>query len=397
MLPEKPILQRRFDLDWLRVIAILAVFIFHSTRFFDKLDWHVKNPTTYQGVQLWTMFQANWGMPLIFLISGASIYFSVSKIKKFVSSKFLRLLVPLVVGVFTHVAIAVYLERLTHHQFYGSFFEFFPQYFQGWYGEGGNFAWMGLHLWYLLVLFVFSLIFLPLFSLLKDPWKPALNWLGNIFSKVGMFYLLAIPIMWLSIVIDPRTPLGGHSWGGWSLLCYIPFFLYGFLLISHDGMQSAVKNWRWVSIILALICTAGLIYVYGLYGNASYGSLRYNIVNGLYGLNAWLWVLTIISFGMKYLNFQTNFLFYANQAVLPFYVLHQTVLLVVGYYVTRWAIPDLAKFIIISTSSFVVVMVLYEFIIRRVDILRVLFGMKPKAKMQTLVSPIPSQIGLKPS
>ncbi len=72
MLGDKPIVQRRFDLDWLRVISIFAVFIFHCTRFFDTFEWHVKNPTTYQGVQVWTMFQATWGMPLIFVVTPVS-------------------------------------------------------------------------------------------------------------------------------------------------------------------------------------------------------------------------------------------------------------------------------------------------------------------------------------
>jgi hypothetical protein len=113
-------------------------------------------------------------MPLMFVISGASLFFSVGKPGKFLQDKVLRLLIPLIVGVFTHVAIAVYLERRTNYQFFGSFFEFYPQYFQGWYGEGGNFAWMGLHLWYLLVLFVYSLLFLPLFYLLKGQWSQAI-------------------------------------------------------------------------------------------------------------------------------------------------------------------------------------------------------------------------------
>jgi glucan biosynthesis protein C len=397
MQQEKSLPQRRFDLDWLRVIAIFTVFIFHSTRFFDTFDWHVKNATTYQGVQIWTMFQSNWGMPLIFVISGASLFFSVGKIVKFLKNKVLRLLVPLIVGVLTHVSIAVYLERLTHHQFYGSFFQFIPKYFQGLYGEGGNFAWMGLHLWYLLVLFVFSLLFLPLLYLLKGRWEKVLHWLGNLFALPGMAYLLAIPIAWMAIRINPQTPLGGRNWGGWSLPCYIPFFLYGFLLISHEGMQSRVKNWRWVSFGLALSCTAVLLYIFNLYGNQFFGSFKYNIINGLFGLNSWLWVLTIMGFGMKHLNFYRPFLFYANEAVLPFYILHQTVLLVIGYYVTRWDIPDLAKFLIIFMSGFIVVLAIYEFLIRRLNILRVLFGMKPKAESQSTPSLVKNQIGFKPS
>src|SRR3990172_7810121 len=154
---ETKTVQRRFDLDWLRVLAILSVFLYHSTRFFNFGDWHVKNPVTYPFAQYLESFMEPWMMPLIFLISGASIFYALDKggAGKFFKDKVLRLLVPLVVGVFTHASLQVYLERLTHGQFSGSYFEFLPHYFEGIYldiGVGGNFAFAGMHLWYLLFL-----------------------------------------------------------------------------------------------------------------------------------------------------------------------------------------------------------------------------------------------------
>ena len=83
---------------------------------------------------------------------------------------------------------------------------------------------------------------------------------------------------------------------------------------------------------------------------------------------------------MKYLNTSTSFVRYANEAVLPFYILHQTVLLCVGYIVVQWAIPDFLKWLIILLTSFGIIMALYEFLVRRFNVLRVLFGMKPIAK-----------------
>ena len=104
---------RRYDLDWLRVLAILAVFVFHSGRFFDLGEWHVKSPTTYLGVQIWTTFLVSWLMPLIFVISGASTFYALGTrgASRFVKDRTLRLLVPLLVGMFTHVMVQVYLER----------------------------------------------------------------------------------------------------------------------------------------------------------------------------------------------------------------------------------------------------------------------------------------------
>ncbi len=394
----KALPQRRYDLDWLRVLLILTVFIFHSGRFFDTMDWHVKNSTTSMAVQAWTMFLASWMMPLIFLVSGASLFYALGKggPGKFVKDKVMRLAVPLVVGVFTHISIAVYLERLTHHQFSGTFFQFFPHYFEGLYGEGGNFAWMGLHLWYLLVLFVFSLLFLPLFYLLKRRGAGIMRWLGNVVALPGVMYLLALPVVLVTAGISPYSLLGDRNWGGWSLLGYIPFFLYGFLIISHDRLQETISRWKWVSLILAIASTAGMLYAGTSYTNPSYGSLGYNLIYGCFGLGAWMWSLAILGFGLKRLNFTTPFLAYANEAVLPFYVMHQTVLLVFGYFVTRWLIPDPLKFLIIAISSFAFIMLVYEFLIRRINLLRVLFGMKPRRR---LLAPAPTAglVGTEPT
>ena len=164
---------RMYYLDWLRVLAILTVFVYHSTRFFNLEDWHVKNPTLYPWVEVWNTFAGTWMMPLIFLISGASLFYAVGKggAGKFVKDKTLRLLVPLLVGVFTHASLQVYLERLTHGQFSGTYFQFLPQYFNGFYEGGnpasGNFALMGMHLLYLWWLFLFSLLLYPLMRWLK--------------------------------------------------------------------------------------------------------------------------------------------------------------------------------------------------------------------------------------
>lgn len=169
MTESAPSTTRRYELDWLRVLAILMVFLFHSGRFFVPDDWHVKNPTTYQGLAYVAAVVIVWMMPLIFLVSGASTFYALGKRGGgvFLKDRALRLLVPLVVGIFTHIMWLVYLDRITHHQFIGSFFQFVPTYFDGLYGFGGNFAWMGLHLWYLLLLFVYSLVCLPLFLWLR--------------------------------------------------------------------------------------------------------------------------------------------------------------------------------------------------------------------------------------
>jgi glucan biosynthesis protein C len=294
------------------------------------------------------------------------------------------------VGIFTHAALQVYLERITHGQFRGSFFAFLPHYFDGLYAFGGNFAWMGLHLWYLLILFAFSLICLPLLLWLKrGSGARLLNKLGRFLARPAAIYLPALPIILLLISLDPAEPLGARPWGGWSLVPHLLFFLYGFLFVSHSGLQRSIRRLRWISLSAGLILFVAYLLLKTIGGDPAFGTPRYSLVFSLYGLSSWCWILAIWGFGMQHLNFSTPFLKYANQAVLPFYVMHQTVLLVVGYFVVGWAIPDLLKLGVISLSSLVIIVVGYEFLVRRSNLLRVLFGMRALRHAPQLTSPSP--------
>jgi peptidoglycan/LPS O-acetylase OafA/YrhL len=376
----KPV-QRRFDLDWLRVLAILCVFLYHSTRFFNLEDWHVKNAITYTWVEGLESFMEVWMMPLIFLISGASIFYAMDKggAGKFFKDKVLRLLVPLVVVVFTHASLQVYLERLTHGQFNGSYWTFLPHYFEGMYGFGGNFAWIGMHMWYVLVLFIYCLIFYPLFRWWKGSGRGVLDKLVNLIASPWTLWLaLAFPIFFLDIFTDDTDWMTGA--GGWPFLYYIFFLLYGFVIASYERLQTNIRRARWAYLVAGLILSA----VYGLLSantaNPVIDQLENEWGDPLFFLGACTLLPAFLGFAMQYLTRSNRFLKYAGEAVLPFYILHQTVLLAIGYFVVQWAIPGLAKWAIIFTGSFIVIMALYEFMVRRINLLRFLFGMKTLVK-----------------
>jgi fucose 4-O-acetylase-like acetyltransferase len=112
--------SRKYELDWLRVLAILVVFFYHTMRFFDLDNWQIKNAYTYLYVEMLTHFIERWMMPLFFVISGASLYYLLKKRgpwSQFYVGKFHRLMIPVVVAVLTHSALQVYLEKLTHGSF----------------------------------------------------------------------------------------------------------------------------------------------------------------------------------------------------------------------------------------------------------------------------------------
>jgi hypothetical protein len=154
------------------------------------------------------------------------------------------------------------------------------------------------------------------------------------------------------------------------------FLIYGFVVISHAGLQRRIVQQRWLSLALGIVGIAVFFALGGAQGNAPFGTSRYAQTFTAFGISSWCWVLAIFGFGMKHLTHNTPFLQPANEAVLPFYVLHQSVLIYVGYFVVQWDIPALAKWLIIAPLSFAIIVGLIA-IIRRVNVLRFLFGMKP--------------------
>jgi glucan biosynthesis protein C len=382
---EKKAAARAYYLDWLRVLGTLAVFVYHSSRFFNVEEWHVKNPIWYPWVEVWNWFATTWLMPVMFVISGASLFFALGKgggAGRFVKDKVLRLLVPFVVGVFTHASLQVYLERISHGQFAGSYFQFLPHYFQGIYGitDGGNFALGGMHLWYLLYLFVFSLLLYPLLRWLRGRGQGVLSRLGDGLSLPGAVFLLALPMVLMEAFVDPSHPVMDIGEAGWPAILYLWLLLAGFLVISDERVRAGVRRLRWVSLALAVASTAVLLVVGFRPAGITFGTPLWALALGFRGLASWCWVLAALGLTMRYLAYTTPFLAYANEAVLPFYIMHQTVLLCVGYFVVQWDIPSLLRWAIILPASFAVIMLLYEFLVRRFNVLRFLFGMKPLAR-----------------
>jgi hypothetical protein len=287
--------------------------------------------------------------------------------------------IPVLLASVTHSALQVYLERLTHGQFSGSFFSFLPEYFDGVYlgsGMPGNFAYHGMHLWYLFFLFLYGLICYPLFIWLKAGGQAVLKRITPLLAIPGLNYLwFALPLLMLSAFI-PQAVLNAGA-GGWGFLYYIWFLIAGFLIVSSGRLQQNIIKQRWISLVLGMVLMSA--YLYQLF-SPSRVVFEPWINDGIYTLlsffGAGCLLFAILGFGMRHLAFDRPALKNANEGVLPFYILHQTVLLSVGYFIMPRAIHDVLKWIIVFTVSFFVIVALYTLFIRKFDLLRFLFGMK---------------------
>ena len=397
MYASTTIRPRQYYLDWLRVLSIFLVFVYHAVRIFGAEQFHVNNARTYSGVDSFTSMLTIVGMPLLFLVAGASAYLSLGKTPagRYMKERVLRLLVPFAAGLLTHIPILVYLERVNHGEFSGSLIDFLPHYFEGFYGFGGNFAWMGLHLWFLVMLFLYTLMALPvLVWLARGRGAAVLDRSSGFLSRHGALNLLVLPVVLLAVALDPES-VGISVFGGWNVFVYMLYFLYGAVFVAHDSLRQSIERQRWVSLVIMLVLLIGRSILWVTLFDETYpafNTANYVLQNSVRALCSWFGLLAVWGFAVRHLNFGTKMLYLANEAVLPFYVLHQTVLLIVGFYVVQWNLPDLIKFVVIFVGSLFIIVGLYWFLIRPYNGMRFLFGMRPRRAIES--APAPPAAGL---
>jgi len=367
--------KRRNDLDWIRILVFSLLIFYHIGMFFVSWGWHIKNNQTFNSFEIPMMFVNQWRLPLLFVISGMGTYFALSN-KTFLSffiERHNRLLIPLIFGMICIVAPQVYVERLVSGATHDSFLGFYPHYFEGAY-PNGNFSWH--HLWFLPYLFVYSLILSPVFIYIRNnPECLFMRWTKSLFKKPLRLFFLLIPLLIPELILKPYFPVTHSLVKDWyTFTLYFILFFYGFIFISiGDLFGQAIQKLRKKSILIGLITfSAFIILIY--YGNNTL------FVKTLYPfiivLNMGVWIIAVLGFGSKYLNTRRNgALKYLNQAVYPLYILHQTIIVIVAYFIYNKDLNVGIKFAILVIATLGISFLIFE-IVKRFWLTRILFGIK---------------------
>jgi hypothetical protein len=368
--------MRRYDVDYLRVIVFGALIFYHAGMFFVPWGWHIKNAVIYDKLIFPMQFVNQWRIPLLFIISGTGTYYALSKRngKQFTGERLKRLLLPLIIGILIVVPPQVYLERLNDGQFTGSYFEFYPAHaFTGVYPEG-NFSWH--HLWFLPYLLLFSLVFAPAFLYLrKHPATAFLRFLGKaVIRKFGLFVFI-LPLFVWELLLAPYYPSTHALFGDWYNLChYATLFFSGFLLVSlKDAFWETVKKDRLLYLFTGLTAFSLLLLLWYRVDTFPGKDVLQAFVKVC---NLWSWCLAAMGYAATCLNKESKGLKYANEAVYPFYILHQTVLVALGFYLKNLDWGFFPKFTAMAIGTFGISWLIYEFGIRRYRFIRPLFGLK---------------------
>ena len=365
-------------IDWLRVLAVLLLFPFHTLRVYNAGElWYVKAHTLSTAVAYLLDFISAWHMQLLFLLAGASTCLALRKRSngQYVGERLLRLGIPLVFGVLVLVPPQCYLGARSNAGYAGSywdyfssgdFFRFSSQAHSDYYGYFG----LG-QLWFILLLLVLALIALPLFA-----WGRGGR--GGAFLQ-GFSRRLAHPAWWLLaafllFVGDALPdPTGEGMW------YYLVFFVLGYLVVRDEAFMKSAVRFRLPALALGLALCAWWSLTQGFRDSLPDPSpqLAAIVYPGMMG--TWLMMVGLLGYGKRYLDRPSPALAYLAEGSYPVYVLHQTVIVVIAFSIVGWAVWEPLQWVALLVLSVLVTFALYEGV-RRWSVTRFLFGMRRKKR-----------------
>ena len=377
-------MHRRYDLDWLRVLAF-SVLIFYHIGMLYVADWgfHYKSQYQSEFLQNLMLLVNRWRLPLLFFISGVASRYLLQKYSliHFAKARTWRLLLPLLFGVLVIVPPQLFVEmtakgdlNIGYWDFYRAFFDLDNSLFTDY--QSGILPHMDVnHLWYLRELWCFSLLLLlihPCLTLLKI--DKLLDYVGN---RFGFGAILLLPVICLSVAaiwLFPESDEGTRIARGFC------FFLLGYLVWQRESWWQPILIYRRLYLSLSLLSYVGLLCYYHLFWLT-----RTEPLVGVYaGLetflllaNRWVWVLAILGYSYAYLNKPSTALNYLGQAVYPSYLFHQSVLIVAAFLLGPLMLGGVLEgvWVIVITVSFCLGG--YE-ILKRINIIRPLVGISVK-------------------
>lgn len=351
--------DRRHDIDWLRVIAIGLLLIYHIAIIFQPWAMFIGFIRSDEALEnLWkpmTMLNV-WRIPLLFYVSGMGLFFAMRKRnwKTLLLERSKRILLPFLFG---FVAITT-LHMFIFQKYYNMPLSYFP--------DSG-------HLWFLGNIFVYVVLLSTLFFYLKKHENGAFR---KVISKI-MTYAIGPLLMSVFFMIEiglvkPQLfEIYAKTWYGFfnGFLA----FLFGFLFVySGKVFWQTVKKWKWLYIGIA-----AALYVLRFTGFQSISNIY------LTAIESNCWIFGVFGLGYHYLNKPSALLAYLSKAVYPIYIIHMFVLYIGAYLILPLPINPWLQFIGITLFTFITCFLIYEFLLRRVTLLRPLFGMKWYLKAKT--------------
>lgn len=375
---------RRYDLDWLRVIAFGLLIFYHIGMFYVSWGWHVKSGHAGPAAEPLMRLLNPWRLSLLFLISGVALRFAIDKAASsvaFAGRRFVRLFVPLAFGMAVVVTPQAYFEVLANQEIEPGYLAFWGRYLAGEDSFSVNVPTWN-HLWYVLYLLAYTLIAIPLMPGLRKL-SEALDSpsFGRLMAKGRLFFIPATLFIFYRFTTDVAFRESHDFVSDWGAHArYGSYFLIGLLIAKNETFWRVLaETWRTggkIVIGLAVLLTL-------LWNNWDWVAeqpLLLAVSRALRPLYAWAMIAALMGAAQAFFNRPSARLQYLTTAIFPYYILHQSLIVVVGVWASGLSLSVWPEFLLVFAGTLLGCVLLYELLIRRIVFLRPLFGVPMKGK-----------------
>lgn len=355
--------DRKYYIDNLKWTCIFLLVPFHATMSWSS--WGEQNYIWFHGnriISTFVILVSPWYMPLLFALAGVSARLALEKrtYSEFLKERLSKLLLPLITGMVTVVALMTYYADVFNCGYKGSFLSHYKVYFTKLTDfTGFDGGWTPAHLWFLLYLFVVSMLCLGLIALQRKyiPKLSCKNLNAGVFTALGILPLAVSPIL---------------NFVGKSVASYMLLYLIGYYIISENSVMDKIVKYRFVFLIILLIAdvTSVYMFVWAEKSNRVINTIVMYIVS-------WFGILTMLGFGKNSFNMNNKVTRYFTSRSFLFYIFHFIWLVVFQFYLSRFTDNTAILFIVPMIGSFTMTFVTCE-IVRRIPVVNFLFGVKNK-------------------
>lgn len=353
--------MRKYYVDNIRILCIFLLFPFHTAMIFNGLGekWYVNGKELW-GATILNLITYPWWMSLLFVLAGMSTVYAFKRrsSKEYAMERVKKLLIPFISAIVLLVPVQSYIADKYFNNYKGNYIEHFKEFFtiSDLSGYDGHLT--PGHTWFILYLFVISMLVLPILIWYKNK-KNKIN--GQSITMVKL-----IPMFLIILLATPILEIGGKSIGEFTTC-----FLLGYFILSIDEVQNKLEKY---CIPLGIAWIALMISRCIMYECGFDIEIVWDIHTKLF---SWCGILAVLGLGKKFLNFNSRFTQYFAPAAFPLYLFHQSIIVIEGYFLVNTIGGPVIQYFIIMIVSFILTIVMYE-VCRRLRITRFLFGIKNK-------------------
>ncbi len=372
--------QRHHGMDWLRIGAFALLILYHIGMYFVPWGWHVKIAQPLDWVAIPMLATNGWRLALLFLVSGyasAALFAKLGGSTSFARSRSARLLIPLIFAVVVVIPPQPWIDLAGQHGYPHGFLHFWLHDYFGFKFIDGIALPTWQHLWFVVYLWVYTMLAALVLALLPAGTRRGIaDGAARLLNGWG---LLAVPIVgWIAIYLVFPDDDETHALfdDGPSHLHYLMAFAVGWLLRVRPVLFDAAARWWKLALALALIAFVPIAWIEWTWPGDTVAPnwvfLPYHIARQV---NGWMAIIALVGIADRYWNRDHPKRAMLAEAVFPFYIMHQSIIVVVGWYLLRANVAALPSFVILIAAT-VTGCWLFYWIGRSIGWLRPLIGLQ---------------------